>query len=377
MNLEKLMSKRDEIKQMIREALKKELIKNAKQQRITEAAKDFYDSVQLVKELKRSGSSKLPKAMSLAKIAQERLHESIEDDVAAVISIVEPSDEGMVVDNSPVYDSLLSAIASAKKLYMNINIDTEVNDWVIQQVIDAERSLRAACEYFNQQEAHTAAVEDREATVDYIGDGEYEDGGVMEEGKRPVGEDIRPLLRKNLNEAGMMIRGAAAASAAMYVASKGRSTGGVQKAIDASIEDSKAFYARLDKDAFESTYTKDMLKKAGYDVSDSKIKVTANTGDKEKTSSFLRPFNQFFGTEITDWFQAIKGSGNNSLISIGPGGFSGVSIFVVDKNGDKFRAAKKFKTGDAGEAQALEYLKSDEFKELIQYKDSGSDSNIF
>lgn len=166
---------KDTINKMVKESVRKELVNHAKQKRIDEAAKDFYDSIELIKELKQKSPEKLPKAVSISKIAEEKLQDFIDDDIAAIVTLDTHCEDGEIIDNNPIYDSLNSAIDSAKKLYMKINIDTEVNDWIVQQVIEAERSLRAACEYFKQQEAHQDAIEDREATIDYIGDGEYVD----------------------------------------------------------------------------------------------------------------------------------------------------------------------------------------------------------
>lgn len=167
-----------DIKQIIREELHKQLNKKNK---LNSCSKDLYDSVKLVEELKNKKSSKLPMAQKTLVIAEGNIREFFEEDeyFSYLDNVPDElnfdSDDMSMDDNGDTYDTLLSIMECAKDMYMKIDIDTEVNEWLSSKIHEAEVSLRMACEYLNQEFSHARDEENLELSDEYIATDDLDD----------------------------------------------------------------------------------------------------------------------------------------------------------------------------------------------------------
>lgn len=193
------------VKQMVKDEMTKQIARTMRADILTENVKNVYDANKLVRQFAKDNSPLLTKAKKTLKLAESRLNEFFEEEWELEYGPEEMDDMGhgelghgelghgeleggfeeAEVDNSPLYDSLLCLMECSKELYMNIDLDSDVDPMVVSKIQQAEALIRTASEMYklasseaeeSENEALSGAyIESGESFEDYEGEGEFED----------------------------------------------------------------------------------------------------------------------------------------------------------------------------------------------------------
>lgn len=164
------------IQQMVGEEMNKQIARGMRAEILSENIKNVYDANELVKQFTKENPSKLPRAMAALRLAESKLNEFFENECEQEYGSEEMNYDQIEVDNSPLYDSLLCIMECSKELYMNIDIDTEIDSMVVSKIQQAEALIRTASGMFKMASAEANELENDELSDDYIESGdEYDD----------------------------------------------------------------------------------------------------------------------------------------------------------------------------------------------------------
>lgn len=166
------------VKEMVKEEMSKQIARGMRAEILSENVKNVYEANKLVKQFTKENSPKLEKAKKALKLAESKLNEFFEEEweIEYGPEEMEIDGESIEVDNSPLYDSLLCIMECSKELYMNIDMDTEIDPMVVSKIQQAEALIRTASEMFKMASTEAKELENDELSDEYIESGdEYEE----------------------------------------------------------------------------------------------------------------------------------------------------------------------------------------------------------
>lgn len=191
------------VKQMVKDEMTKQIARTMRADILTENVKNVYDANKLVRQFAKDNSPLLPKAKKTLKLAESKLNEFFEEEWELEYGPEESDDMESVghgelshgeldgefeedeTDNSPLYDSLLCLMECSKELYMNIDLDSDVDPMIVSKIQQAEALIRTAAEMFklasseaeesDNEALSNAYIESGDDFEDYEGEGEFED----------------------------------------------------------------------------------------------------------------------------------------------------------------------------------------------------------
>jgi hypothetical protein len=159
------------IKSMIREEIKtQKKLRNKKQlgeQSRKQSIKTLREAVGVSQTLPAT-HKEYPKIKSLIEKKTKSLRQSIREEC--------DSNEPEYVDvNDDILDMLLSIIDSAKTMYINIGIETSIDEWIRESLMEACEIVQSVEEYVMDYLEEEQEEEDLDNENDYIGYDESDD----------------------------------------------------------------------------------------------------------------------------------------------------------------------------------------------------------
>lgn len=175
------------VKDMVKEEMNKQMVRTMRSGILTENVKNVYDATKLVRKFTKEETHKLPLAKTVLKLAEAKLNEFYEEEWEMEYGgdefegEIEGGEEMIEVDNSPLYDSLLCIMDCAKELYMNVDMDSEVDPMVVSRIQQAEAAMRTACEAYKLATQEMEDQENSELSDEYISQDDDDFDGDMDD----------------------------------------------------------------------------------------------------------------------------------------------------------------------------------------------------